>query len=278
MKIIVNRESFTKAFRQVFNAVPTHSTKDVLKYVKVQAGTNKVDLIGSNSVVEMIVNVSDVEMSDTFDMFVPALLVMRILAEIDEEKIFFEFDDGAVFIHGAQKRWEFRLQTVDGGDFTRLKVDKPGCVYVLSAENVQAMIKRTIFAADVQSERYVLDGVRCEFEGHEVNFVATDTRRLSIAHAVCSVEGGEVDRRIVLAPPVIPQKAMKVILSILQPGRRHPFRLWKIRSLSNAGCAKSWQQFSAESSRTGGELSPSRCRFASRWLPALWQAQFVRQS
>lgn len=223
MQFVVKLDSFSKAFRQVSVAVPTHSTKDSLKHVKVQATTNAVSLIGSNGVVEMIVQVSDVVRSDAFEMFLPTARLLMILSEIDGEQISFEFETGAVWIRGEGRRWEFRLQTIDGEDFARLKVDKPGCVYTLNAENVQNMIKRTVFAADSDSHQYVLDGVRCEFEGHEVNFVATDTRRLAIAHGVCTVEGGAVDQRVIIGPPVIPQKAMKIIASIMTIGETATF-------------------------------------------------------
>ena len=70
------------------------------------------------------------------------------------------------------------------------------------------MIRRTVFATDVESTRYALGGILLEMSPEKATLAATDSRRLAVVS--CSCESvGEPDLQS--ASPVIPSKAMLLI-------------------------------------------------------------------
>ena len=78
----------------------------------------------------------------------------------------------------------------------------------MAAADLKRLIRRTIFATDVESTRYALGGVLVELSDDSITMVGTDGRRLARMSAPAEAENGAV------APtgsPVVPVKALKLI-------------------------------------------------------------------
>ena len=70
------------------------------------------------------------------------------------------------------------------------------------------MIRRTVFATDVESTRYALGGILVELKGETATLAATDTRRLAVVRGPCAASGpGGVEN----PAPVVPSKAVALI-------------------------------------------------------------------
>ena len=79
---------------------------------------------------------------------------------------------------------------------------------MVAAADLKKLIRRTIFATDVESTRYALGGVLVELTAESIAMVGTDGRRLARMSAPADAENNPP------APagfPVIPVKALKLI-------------------------------------------------------------------
>src|SRR5262249_8008267 len=80
--------------------------------------------------------------------------------------------------------------------------------HVVSAADLKKLIRRTIFATDVESTRYALGGVLVELTPESITMVGTDGRRLARMSAPAEMEG---DQALPTGTPVIPVKTLKLI-------------------------------------------------------------------
>ena len=71
------------------------------------------------------------------------------------------------------------------------------------------MIRRTQFAADVESTRYALGGILIELGSDSLVLAATDSRRLAVIEGRCTLQGGEDGQTH--SSPVVPSKAMTLM-------------------------------------------------------------------
>ena len=77
-----------------------------------------------------------------------------------------------------------------------------------AAADLKKLIRRTIFATDVESTRYALGGVLVELTVESIAMVGTDGRRLARMSATAEAENNPPPPG---GSPVIPVKALKVI-------------------------------------------------------------------
>src|SRR6185312_2437850 len=80
--------------------------------------------------------------------------------------------------------------------------------HVIAAADLKKLIRRTIFATDVESTRYALGGVLVELTAESIAMVGTDGRRLARMWAAADAEN---DPPAPTGSPVIPVKALKLI-------------------------------------------------------------------
>jgi DNA polymerase-3 subunit beta len=80
--------------------------------------------------------------------------------------------------------------------------------HVVAASDLKKLIRRTIFATDVESTRYALGGVLVELTESSIAMVGTDGRRLAKMSAPAETEN---DAPNPPGMPVIPVKALKLI-------------------------------------------------------------------
>jgi DNA polymerase III subunit beta len=79
---------------------------------------------------------------------------------------------------------------------------------VIAASDMKKLIRRTIFATDVESTRYALGGVLVELSADSIAMVGTDGRRLARMSAPADAENNPP---ALAGSPVIPIKALKLI-------------------------------------------------------------------
>lgn len=212
MKLTVNRLSFLKALQTADRAVPSRTTKEILKNVKLMATTNAIVLTGTDTEIGLRVEVSDVVKCDGGECLLPTARIMSILNELTNDgEVTFEVDNQDIWIRGASS--EFRLLTEDPKDFPPVGTFTDEAYFKMKASDLRRLIRRTIFACDSESTRYALGGVQVEFANGRAIFAATDSRRLAVDHAPCEVVGPATAPS---TPPVIPSKAMKLLLAIAE--------------------------------------------------------------
>ncbi|MFO1041511.1 MAG: DNA polymerase III subunit beta [Planctomycetaceae bacterium] len=213
MQLTCQRASLTNAFQTVAGVVPSRTTKDILKNVKLMATGGKVTLIGTDSEIGLRCDVPDVVADSSGEALLPTARVLSVLRELNEDVVKLEITSDAIWIRCGYS--EFRLSAEDPADFPPVATFGDEEYFVATAATLRQLIRRTIFATDTESTRYALGGVQIELTSEKATFAATDSRRLAVVSGACRVVGGATPPA---AAPVVPSKAMTLIERSLGEG------------------------------------------------------------
>jgi len=206
MKLTCSCAKLAHAFQTVSGVVPTRTPKEILKNVKLDVAENSIAVIGTDQEVGMRYVINDVDASEAGSVLLPATRVIAILRELRDETVMFETAGDTVRIKSGQS--EFQLPMEDPAEFPSIAEFDAENYLIVEAATIRQMIRRTIFATDTESTRYALGGILVETDGEHLKLVATDSRRLALTTAGCSVHG---ESALPENPPVIPAKAMSMI-------------------------------------------------------------------
>ena len=213
MQLTCQRNSLTAAFQTVAGVVPTRTTKDILKNVKLQVGGGKATLIGNDSEIGMRCDVPDIESDSRGEALLPTSRVLAVLRELSDDVVKLEVTADATWIRCGYS--EFRLSAEDPADFPEVAIFDESDYFVVPAAALRMMIRRTIFATDSESTRYALGGIQMELGLDRLTLAATDSRRLAVVSCASSVVGRP---EVPAVSPVIPSKAMGLIEKCLGDG------------------------------------------------------------
>ncbi len=210
MLLTCSRNALTTAFGAVAGVVPSRTTKEILKNIKLQATTSTVTLLGTDSEISLRCVIPEVSTDTGGETLLPASRLLSILREMTDDSVTLEVTGDAVWIRGAHS--EFRLSAEDPADFPPVAQFEDDSYFTLPAAAFRQLIRRTVFATDVESTRYALGGVLMDLGPERATLAATDSRRLSVAGSACQVIGSPVPAS---PPPVVPSKAMSLLERVL---------------------------------------------------------------
>ncbi len=213
MLLTCPRSALTNAFLAVSGVVPSRTTKEILKNVKLQVANNTATLIGTDGEIGMRCVVPDVTADTGGEALLPTGRVVQILRELNADTVELELAGDALWIRSGSS--EFRLSAEDPADFPPVAGFEDDAFYAVPATALRQLIRRTVFATDTESTRYALGGVMLELSPEKVTLAATDSRRLAVVWAGCRAEGSLTPSS---PPPVVPSKAMTLIERILGDG------------------------------------------------------------
>lgn len=213
MHLSCPRSALTTAFTAVSGVVPSRTTKEILKNVKLTVTQNTATLIGTDSEIGMRCVVPDVTADSGGEALLPTARVLQILRELSDDTVKIEIAGDAMWIRSGSS--EFRLSAEDPAEFPPVAGFDDDSFFVVSAHSLRQLIKRTVFATDVESTRYALGGILLELNPETATLAATDSRRLAVISATCRAEGTPTSPT---PPPVVPSKAMQLIERVLGDG------------------------------------------------------------
>lgn len=206
MELTCPRGPLTTAVQTAATVIPARTPREILRNLKLQAHGDEVTVMATDLEVAIRSRVTGVTCPYPVETLLPASRLVQILKEVGGDSITLEIGgDGVVLRAGGS---EFRLPTEDAADFPPVPDFTDSAYHVLSGPALRTLIRRTLFATDLESTRYALGGVLVELTPERANFVATDGRRLALASALCRVEGALDGGN---TQPVVPSKAMSLI-------------------------------------------------------------------
>lgn len=206
MKLTCHRPSLATAFQIVSAVVPTRTPKEILKNVKLQVGDGKAVLIGTDQEVGIRFNIARVETDSSGEVLLPTNRVMSILRELQDDAVQFDITEDAIWIRSGHS--EFKLPAEDPSEFPPVSSFDHESYFAIAGPSIKELIRRTIFATDVESTRYALGGIQMELNPEKITLAATDSRRLAVVTAACRVQGQPPTDNL---SPVLPSKAMNLI-------------------------------------------------------------------
>lgn len=86
-----------------------------------------------------------------------------------------------VTIKPVDKKIKFQMKSMSQEKFPEVQISDDAPYFEVASKEIKRMIAETIFAVSEDETRYFMNGIFFEKEGENLNLVATDGRRLSIA-------------------------------------------------------------------------------------------------
>jgi DNA polymerase-3 subunit beta len=163
-------------------------------------------LMGTDLEVGIRHRVLGVKVEQPGSVILPNAQTGSILRTSTDLELAFETDDERLVIRGLHS--EFTLPIEDVNLFPEVPDFAAPSYHVVSASDLKKLIRRTIFATDVESTRYALGGVLVELMADSIAMIGTDGRRLARMSAPADSENNPP---IPTGSPVIPVKALKLI-------------------------------------------------------------------
>ena len=165
--------------------VPSKTTKDVLKNIKLVVSNGKCTLIGSDSEIGMRCSV-ELEADSDGQALLPTTRFLQILNTLVDEIVTLEIDERGININCGYS--DFALATTPAEDFPDVASAEFNEFSTITSSAIRKMIRQTIFATDQNSTKYALAGVQMELANNTAVFIATDANRMAVARSDCKHE------------------------------------------------------------------------------------------
>jgi DNA polymerase-3 subunit beta len=207
MRAFCDREALLTAFGMVSGVISTRSPKPILQNIKLIACIdNRSVLIGTDLDVGIRYQLPGIKVDKPGTVILPTSQMNSILRTGSDVELIIETDGDCLIVHGLHSQFTLPLEDVnlfpDVPDFAAQSY------HVINAADLKKLIRRTMFATDVESTRYALGGVLLELTVESIAMVGTDGRRLARMSAPAAAENNPAPPG---GSPVIPVKALKVI-------------------------------------------------------------------
>jgi len=166
MRALCNRESLLTAFGLVEGVVPARSPKPILQNVKLIAADDGSVLMGTDLEVGIRYQVLGVKVERPGTVILPKSQVGSILRTSGDPELAIEAEDDRLVIRGLHS--EFTLPVEDANLFPEVPDFAASSYHVVAAADLKKLIRRTIFATDVETTRYALGGVLVELTAESI--------------------------------------------------------------------------------------------------------------
>ena len=210
MKIHFNPKDFLRQFKLAASFATVRDIKPVLCNVKVVADKRGgVVLMATDTEVGIRCRV-DADVSANGEALLPPKQFRQILESAKDGRLTIESTKNGILVTGEHgEQWGLDTQSPD--EFPDVAEFAETAYHEIPAKALSEMIRRTIFAIDMEDIRYALGGVCFECDGDSLTAVATDGRRLATqdADGFC-VNGHGFD------PAIIPVNVLKLMTKVLR--------------------------------------------------------------
>ncbi|MCY2932719.1 MAG: DNA polymerase III subunit beta [Planctomycetota bacterium] len=207
MKSLCNREGMLAAIAMVGGVAPARSPKPILQNLKFVVDSTGSTLMATDLELGIRYMVSGVRVDEPGSVILPYQRMQQVLRLSNEIDLTVESNNEKIDVRGGRSKWNFTAE--DPTLFPEVPSFTARSYYLMKASDLRRLIRRTVFATDVESTRYALGGVLLEFGEHSISMVGTDGRRLAKMTVPAEVHG-EVEKELGFSP-VIPVKALKLI-------------------------------------------------------------------
>jgi DNA polymerase-3 subunit beta len=211
MKALCHREGLLAACQLAGAAVPARDVKPILRNLKAIAEDGRFTLMATDLELGIRLEVRGLKVEEPGEAILPAAKLLAILRESQDEELAVEADATACQVRSAYGSWE--MPSEDPANFPDLPAFAEEKYHSLKAADLRTMIRRTVFAAASDMQRYAYNGVLWDLEDGKAKLVATDGRRLALMEGSAEAGGGHTTKG---QAPVVPSKAMALLERNLQ--------------------------------------------------------------
>ena len=187
MKFTFQREEFLASFQIAATIAPNRSTKSILESVKLEITDSHATFLATDMEIAVRNGVEGIQVEVPGTILLPVARFVSFLRECRDAELSLEVDHDAIIVRG--KSSQVRFQALNPDEFPEIVGFEETSFYRLPSARLKELIKRTVFATDVESTRYALGGVLLDFDDQLLTGVATDGRRLAQMEVAIEKEG-----------------------------------------------------------------------------------------
>ncbi|MFC4077226.1 DNA polymerase III subunit beta [Salinithrix halophila] len=217
MKFRISRSALTEAVSQVSKAVSQKTTIPILTGIRATVDEEGLWLTGSNSDLTIQVAVpaqrddkDQVKVEIIGSVVLPGRIFADIVRKLPGEEVDWVVDERWKTTLRSEQA-QFELKGLDPEEYPRLPQLHEDQMFSLPSELLKSMIRQTGFAVSASEARGVLTGVLWQLKEGKLNFVATDSHRLSRRQAEV-----EAPADFTVDNVVVPGKSLSELAKILQ--------------------------------------------------------------
>jgi len=200
MEAVFERAALYEAVHAVSGALNVRAPRPALQCVHFSATKDAVVVSATDLRIAIRRRLSAKKVVSEGDAAVQGSRLGSLLREVTDDEVHVKIDEKTASV--AAGRSSFTLVAQDPGDFAELPELKKAALSA-PAPILDALVRKTIFAAAQEQGRYAIDGVSLGVVDGKMEMAATDGRRLAVATA--DVGGGT------LGPCVVPPKMLAEI-------------------------------------------------------------------
>jgi len=176
MRFTVSQTEFLDSLGRVAPAVPTKSTLPILSNVLLRLEGNILRMVATDLEVSVVTEMN-VQGEEDGELSIPAKKIADIIRELEDLTITCKTDEAFHLIIEAGDD-VYQVPGISSQEFPALPEFEAADTIELSAEKLNSMIVRTIFAVSKDELRPALTGVFFQIRAQEIRAVATDGHRL----------------------------------------------------------------------------------------------------
>ena len=208
MKISLSRDNILKPLQHVAGVVERKQNSPILSNLLVKVEKNHLTLTGTDSEVEMIINIP-VESNEQGETTLPAKKFLDICRTLpDGATININIDGNKAVIRSGKSR--FTLSTLPAAEFPQNDALNVSQEISLKQAIFKKLIDQVQFSMAQQDVRYYLNGLMLEIAPQHIVTVATDGHRLAISKEI--LDTGINEKRQI----IIPRKGVSELSKLLE--------------------------------------------------------------
>mgnify|MGYP001597588050 FL=1 len=209
MRLTIPQPQLLKTLQTVERAVNERSTLPILANVLLEVKENELTLTATDLDVGIQCRFPLVAPVERGAVALPARKLTTVIRELPDELVTLEAKKNhtAIVDCGASS---FRIPGLPAEDFPALPLAAEGEGIAVSQQGLKTLITRTSHAMSVEETRFILNGSLFTTQKNDLVVVATDGRRLAVAHTALSQPAKQPLRTI------IPAKTVRELGRLLQ--------------------------------------------------------------
>lgn len=178
MKIKVNKEAIIECLQKVQSVINPRNALPVLSNVLFKAERGKLELTATDMSLTVRATM-DAEVAEPGTTTLPAKRIFGVFRELSVEEAEMEVSEQNIASIQAGSSY-FRIHGISEADYPSLPEMAEPKVFSLDQAAFRNMLKLTSYAASVDANRPLLNGVLLSFKAGKLSVVATDSRRLAL--------------------------------------------------------------------------------------------------
>jgi len=179
MKLTCDRTKLLAAVQAAAEVAPTRATRPIVQGVLLEAGEEAVELIATDLDVGLRYTLEGVKADGPGRVVVNAAMLLAVVRDLTGTEVAIDARPEKTVIECAGTR--ISLAGMDPSDFPAVSGLAADKAVKLPAEMFVKMLAKVAYAAGQEESRYAINGVFVKLKKRDIEFVATDTRRLSVA-------------------------------------------------------------------------------------------------